>query len=112
MNENIKVRTFLAELRKFLPEKTLYIALSSLPEDIFDTEEYLSIPYFKNDEEVQEYIRNNGFEDPENIINFFAEQYFNNLEEMMQIMFKDMEKTAEPISCDYSNEYEYMSLYG
>ena len=54
MNNNIRLRTFLAELRKFLPEKTIYLALSSLPEDIFDKEENVNVPCFENDEEVQE----------------------------------------------------------
>ena len=52
MNDNMKVKAFLAELRKFLPEKTIYLALSSLPGDVFDNEEYLNIPTFGNDEEI------------------------------------------------------------
>lgn len=114
MNDNMKVKAFLAELRKFLPEKTIYLALSSLPEDVFDNEEYLNIPTFGNDEEIQEFIRNKGFEEPENIINFFMEQYFDNLEEMLKDVLGDIEKEDETISYDCSNDYdlEYMSVYG
>ena len=112
MNDNMKVRAFLAELRKFLPEKTIYLALSSLPDDVFDNEDYLNIPSFENDEEVQTFIRNNNFEVPENIINFFMEQYFDNLEEMLKDVLGETEKSDETISNDYSYDLEYMSVYG
>ncbi|MBP5379518.1 MAG: hypothetical protein J6Y64_08270 [Ruminococcus sp.] len=112
MNDNIKVKTFLSELRRFLPEKTIYLALSSLPEDVFDNEEYLNIPSFENDEEISEFIRNKGFEDPEKLMNFFMEQYFERLEDMMNAMFSDMVKREEQITCDYSYDFEYMSVYG
>lgn len=112
MNDNMKVRAFLAELRKFLPEKTIYLALSSLPDDVFDNENYLNIPSFESDAEVQEFIRNNGFEDPERIINFFMEQYFDNLEEMLRDVLGDIDKPDETVSYDNSYELEYMSVYG
>ena len=114
MNENIKVKNFLAELRKFLPEKTIYLALSSLPEDIFDNEEYTCVPSFENDKEVQEFIEANGFEVPENIISFFMKPYFDHIEEMLNNMLGDVETTehceAQIESVTFNNEY--MSIYG
>ena len=112
MNDNMKVRAFLAELRKFLPEKTIYLALSSLPDDVFDNEDYLNIPSFTNDEEVQTFIRNNNFEVPENMINFFMEQYFDNLEEMLKDVLGETIKSDETVSNDSSYDLEYMSVYG
>ena len=77
MDNNMKLRFFLAQLRKFLPEKTIYEALSSLPEDIFDVDDYLHIPCLSSDEDVMFYfdeIINDIFEeldisDGSNIIN-------------------------------------------
>ena len=95
MNDNSKVKFFISQLRKFLPEKTIYLSLSSLPEDIFDNQDYISIPCLKSDDEIQEFIKDNGFEDPQNIINFFMEQYFARIDEMLKDIFEEMEKPDE-----------------
>jgi hypothetical protein len=114
MNENSNVKVFLSQLRKFLPEKTIYLALSSLPEDIFDNEDYMTYPCFESDEEIYDFIRTNGFEDPKNLIDFFTKPYFDKLEEMLKDMFADTESQykvdfqTETISFDM----EYMSIYG
>ena len=104
MNDNLKVRTFLAQLRKFLPEKVRYMALSALPEDIFDFDDYLSFPDFSNDKEIEEFIDNNGFEDPDNLICFFMQQYMDNLNEMIDEMFDEweMSDTNGIYDIDYS----------
>ncbi len=95
MNENSEIKTFLSQLRKFLPERVIYEAFSALPEDIFDVEDYISVPYLKSDEEIQEFISENGFEDPQNIISFFMEQYMNNLFDIISDVFDDMEDRDE-----------------
>lgn len=114
MNNNIKIRTFLAELRKFLPEKTIYLALSSLPEDIFDKEENVSVPCFDNDDKIKGFINNNGLEDPENLANFFLKPYYDSLEDEINAILRDMEESdkarAEIESVSY--DLEYMSIYG
>ena len=114
MNTNIKVRTFLAELRKFLPEKTIYVALSSLPEDIFDKEENVNVPCFENDAEVQEFIKSNALEDPENLMNFFLKPYYDSLEDEINAILRDMEESERAGSEIESVTYdlEYMSIYG
>ncbi len=114
MNNNINVRTFLAELRKFLPEKTIYLALSSLPEDIFDKEENVNVPCFANDEEVQEFINKNGFEEPDNLANFFLKPYYDSLEDEINAILRDMEESEGARSEIESVTYdlEYMSIYG
>ncbi len=107
MNDNSKVKLFLSQLRKFLPEKTIYLSLSSLPEDIFDNQDYISIPCLKNDNEIHNFIKDNGFEDPQNIINFFMEQYFAKLDEMLSDIFEDMEKPDENMF--YNVRYNHVS---
>ncbi|MCR4638584.1 hypothetical protein [Ruminococcus sp.] len=114
MNDHIKVRTFLAELRKFLPERTIYSALSSLPEDIFDKDENVKVPCFENDDEVQEFIKKNGFEEYENLANFFLEPYYDSLEDEINAILKDLEGSENVKSEIESITYdlEYMSIYG
>lgn len=106
MDDNKNIRTFLAQLRKFLPERVIYEALSALPEDIFDIEGYISVPCLKNDEEVREFISTYGFEDPQNIISFFVEQYMDNLCYIMDEVFDDMEITDE--TSMYNVDYDYI----
>lgn len=106
MDDNKNIRTFLAQLRKFLPERVIYEALSALPEDIFDIEGYISVPCLKNDEEVREFISAYGFEDPQNIISFFVEQYMDNLCYIMDEVFDDMEITDE--TSMYNVDYDYI----
>lgn len=106
MDDNKNIRTFLAQLRKFLPERVIYEALSALPEDIFDIEGYISVPCLNNDEEVQEFISTYGFEDPQNIISFFVEQYMDNLCYIMDEVFDDMEITDE--TSMYNVDYDYI----
>ena len=52
MNDNNRIRVFLAQLRKFLPERVIYETLSSLPEDLFENEDYVSVPEFESDNEI------------------------------------------------------------
>ena len=106
MDDHKNIRTFLAQLRKFLPERVIYEALSALPEDIFDIEGYISVPCLNNDEEVQEFISTYGFEDPQNIISFFVEQYMDNLCYIMDEVFDDMEITDE--TSMYNVDYDYI----
>ena len=75
MNDHSRLRFFLKQLRRFLPEKTIYETLSSLPEDIFDDDDYLNIPYFNSDDEIRTFIYDNGYDDSQNLISFFMEQY-------------------------------------
>ena len=89
------MKLFLSQLRKFLPERVIYEALSAFPEDIFDVEDYISIPCLNSDDEVREFITDYGFEDPQNIISFFMDQYMNNLCYIMNDVFEDMEITDE-----------------
>ncbi len=91
MDNNMKLRFFLAQLRKFLPEKTIYEALSSLPEDIFDVDDYLHIPCLSSDEDVKKFICDNGFEDPENIIRFFMDQYMVYFDEIINDIFEELD---------------------
>lgn len=114
MNNNIRLRTFLAELRKFLPEKTIYLALSSLPEDIFDKEENVNVPCFENDEEVQVFIKKNGFDEPDNLANFFLKPYYDSLEDEINAILRDMEDAERSRSEIERVAYdlEYMSIYG
>jgi hypothetical protein len=107
MDDNKNIRTFLTQLRKFLPERVIYEALSALPEDIFDIEGYISVPCLKNDEEVQEFISTYGFEDPQNIISFFVEQYMDNLCYIMDEVFDDMEITDETSMFNVDYDYIY-----
>lgn len=97
MNDHVKLRAFLTQLRKFLPEKTIYETLSSLPEDIFDDDDYICIPYLSSDEDVQRFISDNGFEKSENIINFFMEQYMNHFYELLDNIFEELDITDENI---------------
>lgn len=107
MNDNKKVKAFLAQLRRFLPEKTIYLALSSLPEDVFDNEEYTRIPDLETDEEIQALINDKGFEDPDNLANFFMEPYMENLENMLNEVLGDMESAAD---CETRSENIYFNM--
>ena len=107
MNNHSQVKKFLAQLRKYLPERVIYEALSALPEDIFDIENYISIPCLESDEEVKEFISTYGFEDPNNIISFFMEQYMNNLCYIINEVFDDMKMTDESSFYDV----DYSCLY-
>ena len=107
MNNISKMKLFLSQLRKFLPERVIYEALSAFPEDIFDVEDYISIPCLNSDDEVREFITDYGFEDPQNIINFFMEQYFAKLDEMLSDIFEDMEKPDENMF--YNVRYNHVS---
>ena len=110
MNDNNKIREFLAHLRKFLPEKTIYMAFSVLPEDMFDIEDYISIPSFESDEEIRKFIENNGFEDPDNIIKFFMDQYMEKLHSMLEEFFDELENRDENAIC-FTDNLNYNWLY-
>ena len=107
MNDNKKVKAFLAQLRRFLPEKTIYLALSSLPEDVFDNEEYTRIPDLETDEEIQALINDKGFEDPDNLANFFMEPYMEYLEIMLKEVLGDLESAAD---CETRYENIYFNM--
>ena len=95
MNENRIVKGFLSQLRKFLPEKVIYEALSVLPEDIFDNEELLDIPTFRSDREIYEFIKKNGFENSENLACFFMEQYLEDLNAFIDELLDEMDVKDE-----------------
>ena len=102
------MKVFLSQLRKFLPEKVIYVAFSAFPEDIFDVEDYLKIPCLESDEEVRDFISEYGFEDPQNIISFFMEQYMNTICYVMNDVFENMEITDES---SYFCNTDYHMLY-
>lgn len=107
MDNNKKLRSFLTQLRKFLPEKTIYEALSSLPEDIFEVDDYIRIPCLNTDKEVQEFIHDNGFEDSENMIRFFMDQYMVYLDDIINDIFEELEISD---ANNIINNFEYSCL--
>lgn len=100
MDDNREVRNFLAQLRKFLPERVIYEALSVLPDDIFDIEDYIRIPCFKDDNEVQTFIIEHGFEDSDNIIAFFMEQYMANICDIIDSILEETAINEHNYYCD------------
>lgn len=104
MNDNREVRDFLAKLHKFLPDRVIYEALSVLPEDIFDFSDYIRIPFLKNDDDVQAFINMHNFENPDNIISFFMEQYIADIDRIIDEVLDNTETTED--SFFYNIDYD------
>lgn len=106
MNDNREVRNFLAQLRKFLPERVIYEALSSLPDDIFDIDNEITVPCLKNDEEIQEFINQNDMENSENLSNFFMKQYMDKFNSIIDEIMEKMAKSEDCLLYDFDYDYD------
>lgn len=105
MNDHKKISIFLDELRKFLSERVIYESLCALPEDIFDVEDYITVPVFENDEEVRGFIDEHGFEDSDNIVRFFLDQYMDKLNDIIDDIVASV---GNDRSCSfYDLDYDY-----
>ena len=105
MNDNNRIRVFLAQLRKFLPERVIYETLSSLPEDIFENEDYVSVPEFESDNEIKQFIDEYGLMDSENFIAFFMDQYMNFFNNMIDEIIEGLDEY------DFSMDPVYSLMY-